>query len=224
MNYNEYAFIASEITQLEHMLGKMPEDHKVQRIGLEHRLKRANEKLHGVQRPPMPRTTLVSLLQTHVNNVNPGMDVYLAGLSMEAFAQALQATLRARTGTEPGQCLITDVTTHPPGFEIQLPVAEDQWFIPMGETDAEQAINALQHLAEALLADDNNDLQRAAEACGPEAAGKLSEILRFLLEYEAQANIYLNGRQVSLGDNAGMTNALARLQDLARSKATQQKN
>ena len=33
MNYKEYAFTASEITQLEYILSIMPEDHEVERIG-----------------------------------------------------------------------------------------------------------------------------------------------------------------------------------------------
>ena len=38
MNYREYSFTASEITQLEYMLGIMPKGHEVERIGLEYRL------------------------------------------------------------------------------------------------------------------------------------------------------------------------------------------
>ena len=35
MNYKEYAFTASEITQLEYILSIMPPDRVVERIGLE---------------------------------------------------------------------------------------------------------------------------------------------------------------------------------------------
>ena len=48
MNYKEYIFTASEITQLEYMLSITPDDLKGERIGLEYRLKKARQRLEGV--------------------------------------------------------------------------------------------------------------------------------------------------------------------------------
>ena len=56
MNYKEYSFTASEITQLEYMLSIMPDDLKVERIGLEYRLKKARQRLEGVPIPPRPKS------------------------------------------------------------------------------------------------------------------------------------------------------------------------
>ena len=55
MNYKEYALTASEITQLEYILSIMPEDHEVERIGLEYRLEKAKQRIKGVPIPPRPK-------------------------------------------------------------------------------------------------------------------------------------------------------------------------
>ena len=212
MDYKEYAYTASEVTQLERMLNRMPkENQEVQRIGLEHRLKRAREKIEGVKRPPIPREIRISFDGSRDGGIPAG----LAGPAIAAFAEATEAALRARTGGDAGKCLVTGVSTHPPGFDMQLPVAGEEGFLPWGETAAEKAVSALLDLAEAAPGEDSQETARAAGECGPEAANKISEALIMLLEHGTQASMNMKGRKVSMGDAGGMRRALARLQELA---------
>ena len=200
------------MTHLERLMSIMPEENReVKRIGLEHRLARAKEKIERVKRPPVPREVRISFDGSR----NGGIPASLAGPAIVAFTEATEAALRARTGGDPGECLITGVSTHPPGFDIQLPVAGEEGFLPSGETTAEKAMSALQDLAEAAPREDSQETARAAGECGPEAAKKVSEALEMLLEHGAQASINMKGRNVSMGDTGEMERALARLQELA---------
>ena len=61
MNYKEYIFTASEITQLEYILSIMPDDHRVERIGVEHLLRQARGTLEECpfrnnRRPSIPNS------------------------------------------------------------------------------------------------------------------------------------------------------------------------
>ena len=212
MGYKEYAYIASEVNQLERLLNRMPKENRdVQRMGLEERLKRARKKIEGVKRPPVPREVTISFEGIR----NGGIPAGLAEPAIAAFAEAMEAALRARTGGGAGKCLVTGGSTHPPGFDMQLPVAGEEGFLPWGETAAEKAMSALLDLAEAAQREDSQETARAAGECGPEAARKMSEALEMLLEHGAQASMNLKGRKVSMGDADGMRRALARLQELA---------
>ena len=218
MGYKEYAYIASEATQLERLLSIMPkEDRNVQRIGLEERLRRAKKKIEGVKRPPVPREVRISF-----EGIRDGsIPADLAGPAIAAFAEATEAALRARTGGDAGKCLVTGGSTHPPGFDMQLQVAVEEGFLPWGETAAEKAMGALQDLAEAATEEDGQETARAAGECGPEAARKVSDALEMLLEHGVQASMNMKGRNVSMGDADGMRRALARLQELAGKEGIQ---
>ena len=54
MDYNEYIFTASEITELEALLDEIPEECVIDRISLESRLRKARKRIAGIAPPPTP--------------------------------------------------------------------------------------------------------------------------------------------------------------------------
>ena len=60
MKYEEYAFHASEVNLLESLLEKTPMNMTVERLGIEHRLAKAKERIEGVPIPPAPQKAYVS--------------------------------------------------------------------------------------------------------------------------------------------------------------------
>ena len=55
MNYEESIFISSEIKELESLLSQIPPGNVINRIGLESRLKSANEAISGYDLAPSPQ-------------------------------------------------------------------------------------------------------------------------------------------------------------------------
>ena len=86
----------------------------------------------------------------------------------------------------------------------------EEAFLPVGQRAAEQAVTALQDLAQATLDDDSHPA--ATASCSPEVSRTLSDILIMLLDHQAQATVEMNRRRPFLGDAEGMTRPLAFLQ------------
>ena len=84
MNYKEYAFTASEITQLEYILSIMPESREIERIGLEYRLEKAKQRLEGVPIPPRPILTDVKFQGKPVVD-DVGMEASFTGRTTEGI-------------------------------------------------------------------------------------------------------------------------------------------
>ena len=130
MNYKEYSFTASEITQLEYMLGIMPKDREIERIGLEYRLEKARQRLEGVPIPPRPKSIHVNFQGEPVVN-GESIDANFAGKATTAFAESTAITTAGAagqlhdTGAIPhrgfGRQLVSGVTGGSFGFEIELP-------------------------------------------------------------------------------------------------------
>ena len=110
----------------------MPEDHEVERIGLEYRLRKARERLQGVSIPPRPKTVDLAFQGTPVVD-GVGIDANFAGKTTTAFAESTVLTIAGSTGQLKdtgampnkglGQQLISGTTSGSFGFEIELPHA-----------------------------------------------------------------------------------------------------
>ena len=218
MNYKEYAFTASEITQLEYILSIMPEYREVERIGLENRLARARERLEGVPIPSRPTSAHVSFKGKPVVD-GVGIEANFAGKTTIAFAESTAITIAGSpgplqdTGAIPhrglGQQLVSGVTIGSFGFEIQLPPSTTA----DGRTDnpAERAVGRIQDLLEASLDGSDEYLAKLTGQIHPRAVRKVAEFLEILRTNGAQVAIGLNDRQVALRDPAEVKKAIERL-------------
>ena len=190
MNYKEYAFTASEITQLEYMLNIMPEDREVERIGLEYRLEKARQRLEGIPIPPTPRSADVAFQGEPVVD-GVGIDANFAGKATTSFAESTAITIAGSTGRLKhmgaiphralGQQLVSGVTSGSFGFQIQLPAStgdERQ----SGDTGnaAERAIGMIQDLLEVSLQGTDDDLADLTNRMHPRAVRKVAQFLEIL--------------------------------------------
>ena len=92
MDYEEYQFIRADIGTLENLLERMPEDHEIERISLEGRLKKQRAKLEGVTPPPRPIEFTVFLKGAGP----PGS----TGMRVDAFNAIIRAAGIAADGEE----------------------------------------------------------------------------------------------------------------------------
>ena len=221
MNYKEYAFTASEITQLEYMLSIMPDDLKVERIGLEYRLKKARQRLEGAPIPPKPKSVHIGFQGGPVAK-SVGIDANFAGKTTTAFAESTAIAIAGSTGQlkDTGAIptrglrpqLVTGVTSGSFGFQIELPhsTATDG---RTGQTynPAERAVEMIQNLLETSLEGDDNDLAELTGQMHPRAVRKVAEFLEILRTNRAQVAIGFNGREVSLKNKCEAEKAARRL-------------
>ena len=221
MNYKEYIFTASEITQLEYMLSIMPDDLKVERIGLEYRLKKARQRLEGVPIPPKPKTVHIGFQGEPVPD-SVGIDANFVGKTTTAFTEwtalgiAVPTGQLKDTGAIPNRGLypqiVTGVTSGSFGFQIELPhsTATDG---RTGQTynPAERAMEMLQDLLETSLEGDDNDLAELTGQMHPRAVRKAAEFLEILRTNRAQVAIGFNGREVALKDQREVERVARRL-------------
>ena len=221
MNYKEYSFTASEITQLEYMLSIMPDDLKVERIGLEYRLKKARQRLEGVPIPPRPKSVHVAFQGEPVVD-SVGINANFAGKTTTAFADSTAIIIAGstgqleNTGSIPhrglGQQLVSGVTSGSFGFQIELPhsTAADgrngQTYNP-----AERAVEMIQDLLETSLGGADENLAELTGQMHPRAVRKVAEFLEILRTNRAQVAIGFNGLEVALRDQGEVEKAARRL-------------
>ena len=221
MNYKEYAFTASEITQLEYILSIMPASREIQRIGLEHRLRKAKERLNGVPIPPKPKIIHVNFRGEAVID-GVGMDTNFAGKVTMGFAGSTAITTAGATGrlddtggipnSGLGLQILTGVTRESFGFEIELPPpTEDERRLGQTANPAERAVEMIQDLLETSLEGSDDDLVELTSRMHPRVVRKVAEFLGIIKKNGAQVEIGLNDRKVALRSPDEVQKAATRL-------------
>ena len=221
MNYKEYAYTASNITTLEHILSIMPERRRVERIGLEHMLEKEKQRLEGVSIPPRPKTAHVVFQGQPVAD-GAGIDANFVGKTTKAFAESTAIAIAGATGELEdtggiphralGQQLVTGVTTGSFGFEIELmPDTVPEGHLRPTESIAERAVGMIQDLLQGTLDGTNEDLAELAGRLHPRAVRKVAEFVEILKNNGAQVTIGLNSREVALRTPREVEQATRRL-------------
>ena len=227
MNYKEYSFTASEITQLEYMLGIMPKDREIERMGLEYRLEKARQRLEGVPIPPRPKSIHVNFQGEPVVN-GESIDANFAGKATTAFAESTAITTAGAagqlrdTGAIPhrglGRQLVSGVTGGSFGFEMELPPpAEDERGRGQTDNPAEKAVEMIQDLLETSLTGTDEELATLTDQMHPRAVRKVVEFLQILKNNGAQVTIEMGGREVGLRNPDEVEQATRRLAEILSS-------
>lgn len=223
MNYKEYIFTASEITQLEHMLSTMPDDMRVERIGLEYRLRKARERLEGVPVPPKPKSVYASFQGEPVLD-GVGMDANFAGKATTALSESTAITTAGVTGElqdtgaiprrDLGRLVLSGVTRGSFRLEIELPPpTADGRHRGQIDNPAEEAVELIQTLLESSLTGTDEELASLTDQMHPRAVRKVAEFLEILRTHRAQVAIGFNGREVALRDRGEVQKAVDRLSE-----------
>ena len=221
MKYKEYAYTASNITTLEHIISIMPESRRVTRIGLEYMLEKEKQRLEGVPIPPRPQNVHVIFQGDPVAD-GEGIDANFAGKTTIAFTESTAIVIAAATGDLQdtggiphrglGHQLLTGVTTGSYGFEIELMpdmVPEGRLRPPV--SIAETAVGMIQDLLQGTLDATDEDLADLAGRMHPRAVSKVAEFAQILKNNGAQVVIELNTREVALKSPSDVERATERL-------------
>ena len=217
MTYNEYMWYRSEIHTLERLLGRLAEDRVVLRIGYENRLRRARQRLEGVAPPPRPKKMEVTFNGGPVQSYY-GIDANFAAESMAIISDAVRLDTAGATGelkptgqiprNTMGQPIITGVTLGSFGFELELPIPEDD---PHGFSYPEQAVQRIQTLLASANDDSEDELYNAAMDLHPRALNKVAGLLDLMRKRDAQLAIQYQNSKVELTSSEDIERVAKRL-------------
>ena len=99
MKFEDYGFYAAEINFLEDLLSRYPQDEErvIERMGLESRLKRAKERIAGVERPPAPKKAFLRFCGAPVCR-DGGVPADFGIAALSAFTDAVTALAAGCSG------------------------------------------------------------------------------------------------------------------------------
>ena len=223
MRYEEYAYDASEISQLENILSKMPEERVVERMGLEYRLSIARERIKRVPIPEVPQRVYVTFQGRPVRE-DSGIDANFSSTAMKLFTDIV-ATAAASfagdlksMGTIPGrrigQSVITGVATGSFGFELELPtVGREMASVEGNDNDVQEAVRMIQELLTLSTEGTDSALSRVAEEMHPRVVRKMGGFLDLMRRNDARFALDFEGRKFRIHTNEQLEDTANRLAD-----------
>ncbi len=221
MNYKEYTFTASEITQLEHILSILPESRVVERMGLEYRLAKAKQRLEGVSIPNPPQSIHLGFLGRPIVD-GEGIEANFGGKASTLFADSVAITTAGSTGQleDAGpiprkglsQQLIVGVSRGSFGFEIELPASAGNKDDP-GEPNnaAQEAVEMIQNLLTVALEGKDDELAELTGVMHPRSVAKVAEFVGLMKNNGAGVEIGFRGRETSLRNSSEVEKVSRRL-------------
>ena len=203
MRYEEYADYASEIGQLERMLGELSDDMVIERIGLEHRLKTAKGTISCVSVPPRPKKIWAMFYGKPLSDTS-AIDTNFGAEAVGMVSDVIRLATAGLTGTlgatgqvprnELGQPTITGVVTGSFGFEMELPTPLDRQHLE-GDPAAE-ALKKVQELLAISARGTDEEISAIADEIHPRAVKKAAELLDFMRRRKAQFAIHFENEEV----------------------------
>ena len=221
MKFEEYVFTASEITQLEELLGELPEDMAIERMGLEDRLARAKGRISGIEPPRVPKRARLTFRGRPIHD-SSGMDADFGAKAMGVFSDAL--TLAAASSTsdlkstgpipnrEQSRPLITGIATRSFGFEFEIPSVETESAASaVIEHAAERALRKIQQLLTAASCGSDDDLSELANEIHPRTMRKVSELLGLMRRHSAWFALEFDGSEFRFTGSEDVVSSAERL-------------
>ena len=221
MRYEEYIYNASEISQLERLLDKLPEERVVERVGLEHRLSSLKEQMKDIPVPAAPRRVYMTFRGRPVRD-DTGIDANFGttamGLFTDAVAMAAAGSARdlksvgAVPGRRNGQPVITGVTTGSFGFELELPTAgQDEAGAGEPTGSIAEAVRMVHELLTISSQGSDSELSQVADDIHPRAARKMGEFLEFMIRSDARFEMAFEGKEFRVQSNRQLEDTANRL-------------
>ena len=221
MRYDEYAFSASEITQLEALLDGMPEGRFIERLGIEHRLSIVRERIEGIPVPEVPQKVYVTFRGKPVRE-DLGIDAYFSANAMRLFSDAVAITAASFAGElKPmgsipgrgmGQPVITGVATGSFGFEFELPTVEREDELAQGSgAHVPEAVRKVQDLLTLSSEGTDTDLSEVADEMHPRAVRKVGEFLALMKRNETRFAMDFEGKEFQIRTDQQLETTAVRL-------------
>lgn len=222
MKYDEYAYNTSEITHLEAILDRMPEERVVERMGLEYRLSVAKERIEGVPIPEPPQKVYVTFRGKPVRE-DLGIDAHFSANAIKLFSDAVAMTaasfagdlnsMGAVPGRGAGQPVITGVATGSFGFELELPApGREPGLIPDSGNYVPQAVRKVQELLALSSNGTDTDLSEVADEMHPRAVRKVGEFLGLMRRNETRFSMDFEGNEFQIRTDRQLETTAVRLE------------
>ena len=208
MNYDEYIFVSSEISELESLLAAIPSENVINRMGLEARLRSAKEAVAGFSPSQLPRKARLTFRGRPVFG-SYGVAAEFASKASIFFTDAFSAVAAGISENlrymgpipdkEKNQLLVTGTAIGSFGFEYELPrtdlMAADTHadFFP-GPNRPEDAMRKLEKLFQVAAEGSDDDITELVDEIHPRAVKKAADFLDYLSEQEAWCGLEFNER------------------------------
>ena len=221
MRYEDYAYHASEITQLERLLEKMPEEMTVERLGIEYQLSQTKERIEGVPIPPVPQKVHVMFRGKPVYEES-GIDANFSARAMKLFVDAVAMAAAgsagklessgAVPGRKEGQPVITGTTSGSFGFELELPPLRQE---PAGEESPDpyvkEAVQKIQDLLILSTEGSDDDLSEVVDDIHPRAVRKVGEFMELVRLNNARFGLDFRNRKFRITAENQLDDTIKRL-------------
>ncbi len=188
----EFLAIASEVKELESILGSIPKENAIQRLAFEERLASAKSILGRLpinQRKEKARLTFRGRPVIGSHGIAADFGSRAALVFADAFAAVvagLNESLRYM-GPIPdrakNQLLITGTAIGSFGFEFELPSQQDDLF--PGNEKTEEALEMMQTLLRVSAEGSDDEVTELVEAIHPRAVKKVADFLGYLSQQQA---------------------------------------
>lgn len=219
MKFEEYVSYAAEINQLQDLLSRYPQDEErvIERMGLENRLKRAKERIAGIERPPAPKKAFLAIRGAPVCR-DGGVPADFGIAALTAFTDAVTALAAGCSGRldadgpiprrEETRPVIMDFSAYPIcGFELE--VQRDA--PPEAARLSEQALHSLLELLQQSAVGSDDELADCAAALHPRSVRQTAEFAALLHRNDAWCSLHFLDRQFHYEDAAQVKHSARRL-------------
>jgi hypothetical protein len=221
MNAIQYNNLASEVSMLKDILGHLPEGNIIDRISLEHRLKKASLALENTNPYHINKKAKLTFRGDSVI----GSEAIAAGFAAKAtdlFSEAIAALSASFVGAlhfkgpipnkHSNQLLITGTAIGSFGFEFELPKMDDTDLCP-NPSIVEKAVDEARRLFEVAATGSDNDLSDVVDAVHPRAIKKVYDFLGFLNEHNSLCGLEFNNHFFKFLNHNQLELAALRLKD-----------
>jgi hypothetical protein len=229
MNHDDYISFASEVKELEDLLARVPKENVISRMGLESRLKAAQEAIAGYNPLQLPKKARLTFRGRPVLGSH-GASAEFAARASGFFTDAFSAVVAGISENlrymgpipdkEKNQLLITGTAIGSFGFEFELPRlqpenANDQEdLFPEAnkpENRPEVAMEKLEKLFQVAAEGTDDDIAELLDEIHPRAVIKASEFLDYLSEQDAWCGVEFKETVFRFGGVEQVRESAARL-------------
>lgn len=230
MSRSALDLLRSEIGTLEQFLADLTDDDVIERLGLEHRLSQARERLAAVEGQPQPKPLPMTFRGRPVDG-SRSIDATFASKAVKAFVEAtdtvaasLVEDLKGRgrlPGTTDRSLRIIDTARGSFGFELELPPPQaieptQAGLFPAAPEPIDpyaDAITTTLKLLDQAATEDEDAISDLVAEVHPRAAAKVRAFAKVLNDHEALFAVAFEGRQVRLDTEAQVRRVVDSLAD-----------
>ena len=211
MRGDSVASLASEVGLLKQLIAELGDDDYLERLGLEHRLKEAQERLEEVKSTPQPSPLVMTFRGKPVEG-SKSIEATFAGKALTAFVDATKmvtASLVVENLRDQGPIPITgdrslrvvDSAVGSFGFELELPPpapTEDQMDLAFSAEDDPyaKAIDTTLRLLSEAATDDEDAISDLVAETHPRAAAKVCAFASLLADNDALLAVDFGSRRL----------------------------